>query len=306
LARKLSKIATKTTRKQREIIMDTRKKYLSLRYAIPEELSDKAAAVLAEYPAFTGVYEELDATVVWIQVKEESDIDLISLEINQLLNNHNLFFQLIQLKIIEEENWNKQWEEQIEPIWLHSDVVITPSWKADTVDAATKIIINPQMSFGTGHHETTRLISLLLRKLVKPDSRWVDAGTGTGVLAIVALRYGASFVDAFDFDEWSVHNAEENFALNAIPQSAYTLSQADVNSYTFPACDGIAANLHKSLLLNNFSRFHEALYKQNGTLLLSGLLRYDEQEVIAAAQLHHFTHTETMRENDWIAIHFHV
>jgi ribosomal protein L11 methyltransferase len=217
--------------------------------------------------------------------------------------------KFIESLIIKEENWNKEWEESIEPVRVNERIVITPSWKEDTVSAPLKIVINPQMSFGTGHHETTRMVANLLESSVEKGDFWIDAGTGTGVLAILALRCGASRVYAFDNDEWSVLNTRENVERNGIAvdsseNSPIVIEQNDINTMNFPSCNGITANLHKNLLLNNMHKFFQALKNTEGKLIVSGLLKYDSDNVITCAKKNGFSHATTNSEGEWVAIKF--
>jgi ribosomal protein L11 methyltransferase len=173
------------------------------------------------------------------------------------------------------------------------------------VNAEIKLIINPQMSFGSGHHETTKMMIRLLEETVQPNQRWVDAGTGTGILAIAALKLGASFVYAFDNDEWSAQNAAENCALNGVslPSEAIVVEQQNLENIRLPKCSGIAANLHKNLLLSAMPQFTDALMEA-GTLLVSGLLKYDETTVIEYVNKYNFIHIKTLYDGEWTAVKF--
>jgi ribosomal protein L11 methylase PrmA len=304
-------------------------------------------------------YDSSDKVSSNKDLENESNVLKFTNEIKQSFDNFQVYFILESSEIIVEENWNAEWEASIEPVWVPPvaaftdstnsmnaanaanvttgtgtaySVVITPSWKRDNVEQTVAVetlagdrplivVINPQMSFGTGHHETTRMMSSLLAELVNAGSTWIDAGTGTGALAIIAAKQGAEHVFAFDNDEWSVANTKENLLLNdllyddashnsaiASATTATTIRamQADVHTVALPDAHGIAANLHRNLLLGNLDRFHAALRQHRGVLLVSGLLNFDEAEVVRAASDAGFAHIRTLRENDWCAIHFAV
>lgn len=283
------------------------KLYLSLRYEVPEERFEDAYTALSDVEHL-GIAEALDELTICLLHDGSSDF-----AINQENRMEQLFAQfhvpavLLSSELIKEENWNKEWEDSIEPVHVNERIVITPSWKAETVHAPLSLIINPQMSFGTGHHETTRMVASLLESSVQTNDYWIDAGTGTGVLAILALKLGAKEVFAFDNDEWSVMNTRENFERNSVTANnkyTYTISQEDINTVSLSDCNGITANLHKNLLLNNMRKFAQALHKRSGTLIVSGLLRYDKETVIASASQVGFQHLETSQDGEWIAIKF--
>lgn len=284
------------------------KLYLSLRYEVPEERFEDAYTALSDVEHL-GIAEAHDELMICLlhdgstsfQAKEEE-------RLQTLFEQFHVPATLLESQTIREENWNKEWEDSIEPVWVNERIIITPSWKAETVTAPTKLIINPQMSFGTGHHETTRMVAALLETSVKHDEYWIDAGTGTGVLAILALTLGAKKVFAFDNDEWAVMNTRENFERNNITSNSHTylISQEDINTVTLSPCNGITANLHRNLLINNLKKFFQVLHQHNGTLIISGILRYDIDTVITAAQQEGFHHKETRQEGEWIAIKFTV
>lgn len=282
------------------------KLYLSVRYALPEERFEDAYTALANVQHL-GIAETDDEITICLLHDGSENFQLANeVQLRNLFDQFGVPAKHVESSIIKEENWNKEWEDSIEPVWVNERIVVTPSWKQETVSAPMKIIINPQMSFGTGHHETTRMVANLLEQSVRPGDFWVDAGTGTGLLAILALKLGAKKVYAFDNDEWSVMNTSENFVHNSLTPVPPTtiIEQQDINSLILPSCNGITANLHKNLLLQNMKSFANALYEAKGTLIVSGLLRYDKEIVIEAGEKCNFTHIQTISEGEWIAIKF--
>jgi ribosomal protein L11 methyltransferase len=283
--------------------------YLSLRYTIIEEQYEQAYAALSDMPVpYLGISEGQDELTVFYQIAGQEGFQLmVEKAIRLKFKTFNVSFAHCETSIIAEQNWNTEWEESIEPVWVNERIVITPSWKQHRVTAPITILIDPKMSFGTGHHETTRMMAMLLERCIHTGSTWIDAGTGTGILAILAIRLGAASVMAFDNDTWSVNNTIENFLLNKISAgNNYTVIQADVNTVSLIQCNGITANLHKNLLDANFERFYEALTTFRGDLLVSGLLRYDHDDVVRRATDCGFHHRSTATEGEWIALHFSV
>ncbi|MBI5326066.1 MAG: 50S ribosomal protein L11 methyltransferase [Ignavibacteriae bacterium] len=182
---------------------------------------------------------------------------------------------------------------------------IAPEWKISELGTKIKIAINPKMSFGTGEHSSTRLMCILAEKAIKEGSYWIDAGTGTGILAILAVRLGAGKVLAFDNNYWSIENAVENINLNNVSDKV-EIKETDIDEFEFPDCDGILANLFLNLLLPSFKKFYKGLEKKKGELLVSGILIYNKDEIIKAATDAGFVIINSIVEDEWIAMHFRV
>ena len=278
------------------------RRFTMLYYSIPEEQYELAYAALMDLP-FLGITEGFDELSICFYAEDYSSELLRTIE-QQFIDLHvQAVFE--KQEEIEERNWNEEWEQSIEPVWVSDRTVITPDWKQHEVEAEFKILINPKMSFGTGHHQTTRMMAQLMETLVQRASTWVDAGTGTGVLAILAAKLGATEVIAFDNDTWSIENARENVRLNNVDDMV-KLSHEDIFSFLFPPANGIAANLHKNVLIPVFPHFYQGLLYNRGDLLVSGILRYDFDEVNEAASAAGFEHVETRADGDWVAIHYQI
>ncbi|MFI5252270.1 MAG: 50S ribosomal protein L11 methyltransferase [Bacteroidota bacterium] len=206
----------------------------------------------------------------------------------------------IQMREIREENWNALWEKTIQPIEVGNNLIIKPSW-SDYHNIAGKIIvqIDPKMSFGTGYHETTRLTLRLLEKYLQPGNTLLDVGTGTGILAIAAVKLGAASAWGIDLDEWSIENAQENIASNGV---------SDKIAISNTPIDQINRNFHliaANLTLNTNSELLPSLYnhlRDPGIILLSGLLTADAHVMRSRLQDNQFSIQEELFENEWIAI----
>jgi len=142
-----------------------------------------------------------------------------------------------------------------------------------------------------------------MKDLIKKDSFWIDAGSGTGVLAILAVKFGAGNVFAFDNNEWAVENSIENIEMNGCIDKI-KMTREDIFEMELPECDGIAANMYTHILTRTFPKFHKALVKTNGDLVVSGVLVYDKEELLNSADDAGFEHIETIQEDEWIAVHF--
>lgn len=205
-----------------------------------------------------------------------------------------------QLTEIPPQNWNEAWENSIEPIEA-GDFIIAPTWAQLPTTDKTVLRIDPKMSFGTGHHESTRLILRLLPDYIQKGSRWMDAGTGTGVLAIAVLKLGAAWVFAFDNDEWVRENVAENLQLNQVASSQIGFEVCSLEEVTETNFDGIIANIHLVVLQQFMPLFAQKL--TNGApLLLAGLLQTDREAILKTAAEHGFQLEQALTENQWMAL----
>lgn len=271
--------------------------YVLVTFAVPEEQSDLAIGVLSAYPLI-GVEEGVDLITACFDEALWKDewtttipADLKAVGINTSVLNQDT---------IAEQNWNAEWEQSIDPVVVNDRITIVPEWRVDEVDAPLKLIITPKMSFGTGHHATTRMMCCLVEKYVQVGQTWLDIGTGTGVLAILAAKLGAREVLAFDNDEWSIENAKENIVRNGV-ESNVRLEQANLQEMQLQHCDGLAANLYRHLVIPYSGEFVQAVHS-GGVILVSGILKYDADEVTAPFLAQGCTLLETLTETEWCAI----
>jgi ribosomal protein L11 methyltransferase len=139
---------------------------------------------------------------------------------------------------------------------------------------------------------------------VKQNSRWIDAGTGTGVLAILAEKLGASYIYAFDNDHWSIENAQENAEINKCKHIELVLSEID--KLQMPQVDGIAANINLHIILEFLPAFYKSLQTSKGVLLVSGILVYHKDDVIQPALDLGFELEEVKQDDEWVGIKFRI
>ena len=202
------------------------------------------------------------------------------------------------IAIIEQKNWNELWEASFEPVQVGDFCIIRAGFHTAQPGFRHEIVITPKMSFGTGHHATTYMMIERLQELSCAGRRVLDFGTGTGILAILAEKLGASEVDAIDVDEWSIANAQENLLLNG--SQSIRLHQADTLSL-LGMYDIILANINKNVILDNMDSMHEHLYP-DGTVVLSGLLMQDYDEVREAALAAGLLCKSMHDRNSWISM----
>lgn len=272
-------------------------RYVMLTMSVHDEDADLAIGVLSGYP-IVGIEQGQDTlTACFEQNDWQADfVDAVSTELSAM----NVRIHGTHVQVLEDRNWNAEWEASIDPVVVNDRIVIVPEWRTDEFEQPLRLVITPKMSFGTGHHATTRMMCRLLERYVSHGSSWIDVGTGTGVLAILAALLGAEHVYAFDNDEWSFVNSQENIVRNKV-QERVRLEHADLHAVTLPRCSGLAANLYRHLVIPYSSAFVSAV-EPGGIILLSGILRYDADEVCAPFLELGCTIEELLTETEWCAI----
>ncbi len=202
-----------------------------------------------------------------------------------------------EIKKIETVNWNAEWENNFEPVVLDDLLCIRAPFHAENKSVKHEIVIMPKMSFGTGHHQTTRLVCKQMFEIDFKNKRVLDMGTGTGILAILAKQLGAADVVGIDIDAWSVENAIENCASNAFPD--IHIYQGDVTSLeTEKPFEIIIANINKNILKQQIPAYAKCM-KVGGHLFLSGFFSTDVQDLTAIAEQNNFKFELTKNENEW-------
>lgn len=200
---------------------------------------------------------------------------------------------------IAEQNWNKVWESNFVPVQVDDFVGIRAYFHPPFGTEVTyELVITPKMSFGTGHHATTYMMIQQMQNLDFTGKNVLDFGTGTGVLAILAEKLGASYIKAIDNDAWSIENSEENITANDAKLVKLELASQISLSETY---DIILANINRNVIIDNFDALGQIL-KPSGHLVLSGLLSDDESTILELAAKAGWTHLNTLRRLQWISI----
>ncbi len=228
--------------------------------------------------------------------------DCLDFEETKLLLEHyaGLCALSYSFQKIARENWNQKWESHYEPVLIDDQVLIRAPFHTAGGQYPFELEIIPKMSFGTGHHPTTtQMISLLLKH--PPQGKTViDAGSGTGILAIMAEKLGANSVLAFDNDPWCIENGLENVKANHCAKTSMVLAGSLAQAETQPA-DVILANINKNILLAEME-FYGRNLTEGGQLFLSGFYTEDIPDMHAAAGKFGFSPVEKSEKDNWACL----
>lgn len=201
---------------------------------------------------------------------------------------------------IEKKNWNEEWEKNYEPVIVDDAVIIRASFHQPAKNYPHDIIITPKMSFGTGHHQTTHLMVMTQLEMDHKNKIVMDAGCGTAVLAIMASKLGAKKIEAFDIDEWSVINGQENAEINQC--NNITIRQGKISELSFEDdFDIILANINKNILLQEMHQY-AAYLKPGGLLLLSGFYENDIPDLLQSAAQYKLQQVTSHERESWVSL----
>lgn len=206
----------------------------------------------------------------------------------------------IDKNIIPPANWNALWESGFDPVEVSEKCVIRAPFHPPFNDGRLELIIEPRMSFGTGHHATTRLICRAMFNINFAGKTVMDMGCGTGVLGILAAKLGASRVEGIDIESWATENAIENGTTNGVEFFGETGDALLLNARKF---DIILANINRNVLVADIQSYKDSLY-ESGIIFLSGFLTTDVELITAVYQKEGFKFIESSTEGDWNCLVF--
>ena len=208
-----------------------------------------------------------------------------------------------EIKEAEDKDWNEEWEKNFfQPIVIGDRCCIHSTFHKDTPQTEYEILINPQMAFGTGHHETTSSIICELLDADLEGKSVLDMGCGTSILAILASMRGANTVTAIDIDDWCVNNSRDNIELNNIHNIKVELGDAALLEGREPF-DVIIANINRNILLADMDRYAACMH-QGSELFMSGFYVQDIPAIREKAESLGMTFVHHREKNNWAAVKF--
>ncbi len=248
------------------------------------------------YAGFESFVETEEGVMAYIQKDDWKDTILEDI---QILDSDE--FEIIYtFEDIEQVNWNEEWEKNFSPIVV-DDICTVRAPFHEKPNTVYDIVIEPKMSFGTGHHETTHMMIQHILKNDFKNKSVLDMGCGTGVLAILAEMKGAKPIDAVDYDNWCYLNSIENVERNNCQH--ITVIEGDASVLKNKKYDIIIANINRNILLNDMAVYASCLNK-NGMIFLSGFYNDDIPMIQEACEKHMLKFEEKLERNYWVSLKF--
>ena len=258
------------------------------------ELQEIVIALLAEYE-FDSFDFDTDYIYAYIPTHlfREEDLHEVFDRINQPQTTYSV-------NLIEQKNWNEEWEKNFEPVIINSKLAIRAPFH-NSLNTEIELVIEPKMSFGTGHHATTHMMCEMMLNFDFLNKKVLDFGSGTGILAILASKLNAASIVGIDNEEWAVENSNENAQRNQCSNCKFILGEEEKITQDY---DIVLANINRHIILGNINVITTAV-KNDGVLLISGILNNDEEEMIQELNKYNFKHINTTQLNNWSAMYFH-
>lgn len=272
--------------------------YVELELQLHPDFTEILTAELAEI-GFESFVETDEGLQAYIQ-EELFDENVLNILITKYKDTAEIS---ASWKSLERKNWNEEWEKSYEPIEVGDRVRVRAVFHEPDPRFQYDLLIQPKMSFGTGHHETTWLV--MNEQLHLPHERLsiMDVGCGTGILAILASKLGATSLLGFDIDEWAVENTRENFAMNNLPETAEVFL-GTINEVPFARhFGGILANINRNILLAEIPKYVAHLEK-GGWLVTSGFYETDQADIERCAEENGLKKIRSNTRNQWATVVF--
>lgn len=251
------------------------------------------AAYLAEgdFDAFENLTDGLVAFIPTTQFD--------NLFLKTALENFGIIESDCLFENIAPQNWNAVWESNFEPIYVNKVCAVRAPFHAP-MDVEIDIIIEPKMSFGTGHHATTFMMMEFMTEHNFVQKKVLDFGSGTGILAILASKLGATHVMAIDNEDWAVENCRENCERNGVHHVTTVLGEKERVAGLF---DVVLANINRHIILESFDVIQQCLIP-GGDIFISGILNQDEIEMQTLFDKNGFRFIDKKQKDNWSAMHF--
>lgn len=268
--------------------------YTSLNIKCGEELSEILTAELSDYPFESFTYES-DLLSAYLPTQS---LPSCRAEVDALLARYGVTGLYSEIPT---ENWNAAWESDFPPVEVDDRLLIRAPHHSPAPEGVMDVVLIPHMSFGTGHHATTRMMSQEILDLGVEGLDGLDVGTGTGVLAIVAAKCGARHVDAVDIDDLCQRSCRENADANGVGERITSIL-GDISRVEGRTYDFIAANIHRNILIAQMEA-SARLLRPGGHLLMSGFWADDVEAILRSGREAGLIHLATRSADEWRMIH---
>lgn len=271
--------------------------YIAYHFKV-QPLQPASEILIAElgYAGFESFVENPEGVTAYIQ-KDEWNASILD---DVFILNSPEFKITYTFEDIEQTNWNAEWEKNFQPIVVEDLCTVRAPFH-ETPNTKYDIIIEPKMSFGTGHHETTHMMIHHILKNDFQDKTVLDMGCGTGVLAILAEKRGATKLDAIDIDNWCYINSLENVERNNC--NNISVYEGDASLLKGKQYDIIIANINRNILLQDLKTYTSCL-NPHGQIFLSGFYNNDIPLIEKECNLHGLEYQDKLQKNDWVALRF--
>ena len=298
--------------------------WTEIKVTVPVERVDEAGSIVSmtvPYGIYIEDYSDMEDAVLEIAHIDLIDEDLLAKDrskgivhvyispeenpneavsfIRERLDSEKISYE-IDSSLCKNADWENNWKKYFKPIPIGEKLLIQPIWK-DKVDAGDRVVINlePGLAFGTGSHETTRLCLEAIEKHIKPGSKMLDIGCGSGILSIASLLLGASEATGVDIDKLAVKTAMENAERNGFDENQYTLYHGNLTDKVSGKFDVIAANIVADAIIM-LSKGVDAFMNDDSVYIVSGIIDMREDEVVAALNEYGFRITARHEEGGWL------
>jgi ribosomal protein L11 methyltransferase len=206
-----------------------------------------------------------------------------------------------ETEFIKDQNWNSKWESNFEPVLIANRVYVRAPFHEPKINSEFEIIIEPKMSFGTGHHATTSLMMTMMLAMDFRNKKVLDIGSGTGILSILAEKLGASFITAIDIEEWAYNNCLENCEKNN--SLKISVLRGDISLARNMQFDIILANINRNILLTDIPDYSSCL-NSSGEILFSGILVDDKEIIDRRARESGLIFIQQAMQENWLALRY--
>jgi len=273
--------------------------YIAYHFTIePAELGSEILLAELQYTAFESFEQTDKGLSAYVPSKQHTD-DILR---DVMILNNSEFKISYQIEKIEKVNWNQEWENNFPPIQIGDQCYIRAPFH-QSKNLKYEIVIEPKMSFGTGHHQTTYLMIKHLLETDLKEKKTLDIGCGTAILAILAEKKGAKPIDAIDIDNWCYLNSIENIERNDCKE--ISVFQGDASLLNGKKYDVIIANINRNILLNDIKIYAGSLEK-NGLLFLSGFYTEDIKTINENCQQNGLKFHSKYEKDNWVALKYQV